>query len=93
MWALYVFSVIGAVALIAMLALGVNKAIDFFSEIGALKSKCDRIDDRSWDHERRIAAIHDNIISIHNDISMFSTRMDAAENTIRGMKKEDTENA
>lgn len=92
MWDLYVLSVIGAVALIALLAWCVSKAIDFFGEIDALKSKCERIDDRSWDHERRIATIHDNITSIHNDISMLSTRMDAAENAIRGMKKEGAEN-
>ena len=93
MCALYVLSVIGAVALVALLACGVNKAIDFFSEIRALKEKCERIDNRYWDHERRMATIHDNLISIHNDISMLSTRMDAAENAIRGTKKEDSENA
>lgn len=93
MWGLYVLAVIGAVALIALLGWGVTKVIDFFSEFSALKSKCDRIDDRSWEHERKIATIHDNMISIHNDISMLSTRTDAAENAIRGMKKEDTANA
>lgn len=93
MLALYVFAVIGVAALIALSAWGVSKTIELFSEIDALKSKCDRIDDRSWEHERKIATIHDNIISIHNDISMLSTRMDAAENAIRGMEKEDAENA
>lgn len=93
MLALYVLAVIGATALVVLLACGVNKAIDFFSEIRALKEKCERIDNRYWNHERTIATIHDNLISIHNDISMLSTRMDAAENAIRGTKKEDSENA
>lgn len=93
MWVLYVLVVIGATTLVALLAWGVTKVIDFFSEIDAFKSKCDRIDDRCWDHERRIAAVHDNLISINNDISMLTTRMNAAENAIQDMKKEDTANA
>lgn len=93
MWALYVLSVIGAVALVALLGWGVNKTIEFFSEIGALESKCDRIDDRSWEHERRIATIDDRISSIHYDVSMLTTRMYAAEKAIQDMTKEDTTNA
>lgn len=93
MWALYALSVIGAVALVALLGWGVNKTIEFFSEIDALKSKYDRIDDRSWEHERRIATIDDKISSIRYDLSMLTTRMYAAENAIQDMKKEDTANA
>lgn len=93
MWVLYVLAVIGPTTLVALLAWGVTKAIDFFSEIRALKEKCERIDNRYWDHERRMATIHDNLISINNDISMLTTRMNAAENAIQDVKKEDTANA
>ena len=93
MWALYVLAVIGATALVELLACGVNKVIDLFAKIDSIDRQYENIDNRYWGHERCLASIYNELQSIHNNISDLSTRMDAAETSIRGTKKEDSENA